>query len=58
MADEQSMQKKFKPMRGIVARTGGKSRLRKTIIPLIPDHERYVELFMIFLEIQNRSEKR
>lgn len=37
---------KFKPMEGIVSRTGGKSRLRKTIIPLIPDHERYVELFV------------
>tara|TARA_R110000851_G_scaffold248187_1_gene400689 strand:+ start:6 stop:830 length:825 start_codon:yes stop_codon:yes gene_type:complete len=37
--------KKF-PMQAIVSRTGGKSRLRKTIIPLIPDHDRYVELFV------------
>ena len=41
-----TMEKSFKPLPGIISRTGGKSRLRKTIIPLIPDHDTYVELFV------------
>ena len=39
-------QKKYKSMDGIVSRTGGKSRLKRLIISLIPEHERYVELFV------------
>ena len=33
-------------MRPIISRSGGKSKLLKVILPLIPEHEIYVEPFI------------
>jgi len=37
--------KKFKPIRSPIKWAGGKYRLRKQIVDLIPEHTCYVELF-------------
>lgn len=47
MSDEKEpRKKKHRPMPNIVSRTGGKNFLKSTIVPMIPDHETYVELFV------------